>query len=108
MDEPRWPTPRTWKLLVCPTCNAEVASLDAWEGIRCQGVGDDERHKPAKMEVVHVVEVAEISEYFAHMSWRCEHPDRFPWDPDCRCGLTAVLRALELPIATVQNDQAIR
>ena len=35
-----------------------------------------------------------VEEYADHNSWRCGHPDRYPWEPDCPCGLTAVLREL--------------
>lgn len=28
-----------------------------------------------------------VDEYLEHQSWRCGHPDRWPWDPDCQCGL---------------------
>lgn len=33
-----------------------------------------------------------VEEYASHQSWRCEHPDHFPWEPDCHCGLTRDLR----------------
>lgn len=29
----------------------------------------------------------EAMEYAQHDSWRCDHPDRYPPDPDCPCGL---------------------
>jgi len=35
-----------------------------------------------------------LSEYAAHQAWRCAYPDRYPWDPDCCCGLIATLKAL--------------
>lgn len=34
----------------------------------------------------------DFAEYADHQSWRCEHPDRYPWDPDCPCGLVEVER----------------
>lgn len=34
----------------------------------------------------------ESLEYADHASWRCGHPDRWPWEPDCPCGLTAWAR----------------
>lgn len=30
-----------------------------------------------------------LREYINHQSWRCEHPDRYPHNPDCPCGLVA-------------------
>lgn len=46
-----------------------------------------------------------VEEYAAHASWRCEHPDRYPWEPDCPCRLTKELR--ELGIETVPPAQAV-
>lgn len=37
-----------------------------------------------------------LEEYASHQSWRCEHPDRYPWEPDCPCGLTGTLRELNI------------
>jgi hypothetical protein len=35
-----------------------------------------------------------LRDYADHQSWRCGYPDRYPWDPDCPCGLMATLRDL--------------
>lgn len=35
-----------------------------------------------------------VVEYACHQAWRCEHQDRWPWEPDCMCGLTEALREL--------------
>lgn len=48
-------------------------------------------------------ERAVIIEYAAHQSWRCEHRDRFPWEPDCYCGLTRDLRAIGLPSSIAEQ-----
>jgi hypothetical protein len=37
---------------------------------------------------------AALDEYASHQSWRCDHPDRYPHEPDCPCGLVGVLRGL--------------
>lgn len=42
--------------------------------------------------------LAIIEEYAEHAAWRCAYQSRFPWDPDCPCGLTAALRAAGLPV----------
>lgn len=34
-----------------------------------------------------------IRDYAQHDSWRCMHPDRWPQDEDCPCGLLGALRA---------------
>lgn len=34
-----------------------------------------------------------VNEYADHQSWRCAHPDRYPWNPDCPCGLVGKLAA---------------
>jgi hypothetical protein len=67
-------------------------------------------------EAVAVVEAARekllgsiVANYADHDSWRCGHPDRYPWDkpsqwheagtpeaPDCPCGLIAALRSVGL------------
>ena len=38
-----------------------------------------------------------IRDYANHDSWRCAYPDRYPWDPDCPCGLVSALQGLGLP-----------
>src|SRR5258708_6747722 len=38
-----------------------------------------------------------IKEYAQHTSWRCQYQRRFPWNPDCHCGLTEDLRKVGLP-----------
>jgi hypothetical protein len=32
-----------------------------------------------------------LGEWLQHDAWRCEHPDRYPQDEDCCCGLLAEL-----------------
>jgi hypothetical protein len=39
-----------------------------------------------------------LVDYADHQSWRCGHPDRYPWEPDCPCGLTAVLRRFNIEV----------
>lgn len=39
-----------------------------------------------------------LKEYADHQSWRCAHPDRYPWDPDCPCGLASTLAALGITV----------
>lgn len=29
-----------------------------------------------------------LTDYASHAAWRCEHPDRYPHDPECPCGYT--------------------
>lgn len=38
-----------------------------------------------------------LLEYADHQSWRCEYPDRYPWNPDCPCGLISTLDKLDIP-----------
>lgn len=45
-------------------------------------------------------------EYAEHGSWRCTYRTRYPWDPDCRCGLTQTCRELGLPIPDVFDPEA--
>lgn len=46
--------------------------------------------------------LGEFAEYADHQSWRCGHPDRYPWwtetgeEDDCPCGLLDVTRTLGL------------
>jgi hypothetical protein len=47
--------------------------------------------------VVLSARAAAVEEYADHQSWRCAHPERFPWEPDCPCGLTGALRSAQLP-----------
>lgn len=35
-----------------------------------------------------------LERYADHSNWRCGHPDRWPWNPDCPCGLVSTLSAL--------------
>lgn len=42
--------------------------------------------------------MAIIEEHAVHTAWRCEHKDRWPWEPDCMCGLTKALRDAGLPL----------
>lgn len=49
-----------------------------------------------------------FEEYAQHDAWRCEHPDRYPWEPDCPCGLTAAQRELGLPVDTMEQMRARR
>lgn len=42
--------------------------------------------------------LAALGWYGDHQSWRCEHPDRYPWEPDCPCGLTKVQRELGIEV----------
>lgn len=37
-----------------------------------------------------------IEDYAQHQAWKCGEPDRYPWDPDCHCGLTRELRKVGL------------
>lgn len=39
-----------------------------------------------------------LAEFAQHDSWRCGEPKRFPWEPDCYCGLTAIQRAAGVPV----------
>lgn len=39
-----------------------------------------------------------LEDYAEHQSWRCGHPDRYPWDPDCPCGLVAALAAVDIKL----------
>lgn len=40
----------------------------------------------------HIEALHELADYAQHDSWRCDHADRFLWEPDCPCGLSAALR----------------
>ena len=39
-----------------------------------------------------------LNEYADHQSWRCGHPDRYPWEPDCPCGLVATMEKVGIRI----------
>ena len=42
---------------------------------------------------------AALNEYADHQSWRCAHPDRYPWEPDCPCGLVAAMEKVGIRIS---------
>lgn len=44
-----------------------------------------------------------LSEYADHQSWRCGHPDRYPWDPDCPCGLVSTLAGFGIKVEPVEG-----
>lgn len=43
--------------------------------------------------------IALLADYAEHQSWRCDHPDRYPWEPDCPCGLSRDLREFGLTVS---------
>jgi len=46
----------------------------------------------------------EAMEYAQHDSWRCEHPDRYPPDPDCPCGLLSLQARVLAAIGSPPDD----
>lgn len=46
--------------------------------------------------------IGALRQYADHQSWRCAHPDRYPWgEPynDCPCGLISTLKTLGIEVA---------
>jgi hypothetical protein len=68
---------------------------------RCQRCGvfmaadDVAEHLAAAEARVQELEAA-LREYCSHQTWRCEYPDRYPWEPDCMCGLLSTLEKVGL------------
>lgn len=46
-----------------------------------------------------------LEEYADHQSWRCGHPDRYPWNPDCPCGLVSTLRGFGIPVTPPEHRE---
>ncbi len=46
----------------------------------------------------------EAMEYAQHDSWRCEHPDRYPPDPDCPCGLLSLRARVKQAVGDPPED----
>jgi hypothetical protein len=70
---------------VCGGCGAHLDGLGIAHSCAAEIVGlraDVDRLREA------------VTEYVSHQSWRCDHPDRYPHEPDCPCGLVAALRGL--------------
>ena len=57
----------------------------------------------AEAEVVRLREA--FSEFADHDSWRCSYKTRYPWDPDCPCGLTRVCRDLGIDPPEVTDPE---
>lgn len=51
-----------------------------------------------------------VKDYAQHDAWRCAYQSRYPWDPDCHCGLTNALREAGLPLewAALDDPEAPR
>lgn len=73
-----------------------IAALDALVAERDEYLnlleGEHMRAEAAEAEVARLREA--LDGYADHQSWRCEHPDRYPQDPDCVCGLIGTMRGL--------------
>lgn len=52
-----------------------------------------DKANPGRVELLEQL----IADYAEHCSWRCEYQSRYPWEPDCHCGLTDGLRRAGLP-----------
>jgi len=77
----------------CPSCRT------TWERLQ-EGICHDCRDGSGEIDetLTHLAPLEALAEFAQHDSWRCAHPDRFPWEPDCQCGLTAAQRAAGVPV----------
>jgi hypothetical protein len=93
-SEPRGEDVATIKALF----EAVEAERDEWIAKEQEGARLEYIDALGKAEATCRAYETALREYAEHQSWRCDHPDRYPWEPDCPCGLTGDLRALGISV----------
>lgn len=96
--------PKVWAITVCPACNGRTTAGLSEHTSDCPNNG-----RQFIAQTVHVVPQTDdrvgellheaLTDYATHASWRCEHPDRYPHEPECPCDYTAWARATRAALA---------